>query len=116
LFNGLLGHSRAIVTEVPGTTRDTITESIAIDGVPIILTDTAGLRLSHDRIESIGIDKTKREAADSDILIVVIDGAEPLTEDDRTVMRDIAGRPHIVAINKSDLPTFSVTRANDEIL
>ena len=116
MFNGLLGRSRAIVTEVPGTTRDTITESIAIDGVPVILTDTAGLRLSHDRIESIGIDKTKREAADSDVLIVVIDGAEPLTDDDRTVMTDIAGRPHIVAINKSDLPTFSVSRANDEIL
>jgi tRNA modification GTPase len=116
LFNSLLGRSRAIVTEVPGTTRDTITESIALDGVPVILTDTAGLRLSDDRIESIGIDKTKREAADSDVLIVVIDGAEPVTDDDRTVLKDVAGQPHIVAINKSDLPTFSVTRADDEIL
>jgi len=116
LFNSLLGHGRAIVTEVPGTTRDTITESIAMDSVPVVLTDTAGLRLSQDRIESIGIDKTKREAADSDLLIVVIDGAEPLTDDDRKVMTDIAGQPHIVAINKSDLPSFSLTRANDEVL
>lgn len=115
LFNSLLGHGRAIVTEVPGTTRDAITESIALDGVPVILTDTAGLRMSHDQIESIGIDKTKREAADSDLLIVVIDGAEPLTNDDRSVMNDIAGQPHIVAINKSDLPTFSSTLAHDEI-
>ncbi|HSQ25405.1 MAG TPA: tRNA uridine-5-carboxymethylaminomethyl(34) synthesis GTPase MnmE [Pyrinomonadaceae bacterium] len=116
LFNGLLGHGRAIVTEVPGTTRDAITESIAIDGVPVVLTDTAGLRVSEDQIESIGIDKTKREAADSDLLVVVIDGAEPLTDEDRKVMTDIAGQPHIVAINKSDLPTFSATRVNDEIL
>lgn len=116
LFNSLLGHGRAIVTEVPGTTRDTITESIALDGVPVILTDTAGLRLSHDQIESIGIDKTRREAADSDLLIVVVDGAEPFTDEDREVMNDIASQPHIVAINKSDLPTFSATRASDEIL
>jgi tRNA modification GTPase len=116
LFNSLLGHGRAIVTEVPGTTRDTITESIALDGIPVVLTDTAGLRLSQDQIESIGIDKTKREAADSDLLIVVIDGAEPLTDDDRKVVNDIAGQPHIIAINKSDLPTFSVTRANDDSL
>lgn len=116
LFNSLLGHERAIVTAVPGTTRDTITESIALDGVPVVLTDTAGLRFSQDQIESIGIDKTKREAADSDLLIVVIDGAEPLTHDDREVMNDVAGQPHIIAINKSDLPTFPVTRANDDIL
>lgn len=116
LFNGLLGRGRAIVTEVPGTTRDTITESIALDGVPVILTDTAGLRRSQDQIESIGMDRTKREAADSDLLIVVIDGAEALTDDDRKVMTDIEGQPHIVAINKSDLPTFSVTLADGEIL
>jgi tRNA modification GTPase len=115
LFNSLLGQGRAIVTEVPGTTRDTITESIAFEGVPLILTDTAGLRLSHDQIESIGIDKTKREAADSDLLIVVVDGAEPLTDDDRKVINDVANQRHIIAINKSDLPTFSVTRASDEL-
>lgn len=115
LFNSLLGYGRTIVTEFPGTTRDTITESIALDGVPVLLTDTAGLRLSQDQIESIGIDKTKREAADSDLLIVVVDGAEPLTDDDRKVMNDVASQPHIIAINKSDLPTFSVTRANDDI-
>jgi tRNA modification GTPase len=115
LFNGLLGHGRAIVTEVPGTTRDTITESIALDGMPVVLTDTAGLRRSQDQIESMGMDKTKREAADSDLLIVVIDGAEPLTDDDRKVMSDIAGQAHIVALNKSDLPSFSVTRADDQV-
>ena len=115
LFNSLLGHGRAIVTEVPGTTRDTITESIALDGVPVILTDTAGLRASGDQIESIGIDRTRREAADSDLLIVVIDGSESCTDEDLRVVADVSGQRHIIAINKSDLPTFSITRANDEI-
>ena len=115
LFNSLLGHRRAIVTEVPGTTRDTISESIALGGVPVVLTDTAGLRRSEDKIESIGIAKTKREAADSDLLIVVIDGAEPLTDDDRKVITDVAGQPHIIAVNKSDLPDFSISRADERI-
>jgi len=115
LFNSLLGHGRAIVTEVPGTTRDTITESIALDGVPVILTDTAGLRTSGDQIESIGIDRTRREAADSDLLIVVIDGSESCTDEDRSVIADVSGQRHIIAINKSDLPTFSVSRAHDDV-
>lgn len=115
VFNSLLGHGRAIVTEVPGTTRDTITESIALDGMPVVLTDTAGLRASADQIESIGIDKTKREAADSDLLIVVIDGAVPLTAEDRKVIADVAGQRHIVAINKSDLQNFSAARTMDAL-
>lgn len=109
LFNSLLGHGRAIVTEVPGTTRDTITEAIAIDGMPVILTDTAGLRTSEDQIESIGIDKTRREAADSDLLIVVIDGAAQMTDEDRKVVADVAEQRHIIAINKSDLEGFSAS-------
>ena len=109
IFNRLLGHSRAIVTDIPGTTRDTITESIGIDGVPLVLTDTAGLRPASDQIESIGVDRTKREAADSDLLVVVVDGSEPLTDEDRNVLSEVAGRRHIIAVNKSDLPTFSET-------
>ncbi len=110
LFNMLLGHGRAIVTDIPGTTRDTITESIGLDGVPVVLTDTAGLRVAGDEIESIGVDRTKREAADSDLLIVVIDGSEPLTEEDRGVLSEVTGRRHIIAVNKSDLPTFNLNR------
>lgn len=110
LFNRLLGHGRAIVTDIPGTTRDTITESVGLDGIPLLLTDTAGLRAASDRIESIGVDRTKREAADSDLLIVVIDGSESLTEEDRSVLSEVSGRRHIIAANKSDLPTFSVER------
>jgi tRNA modification GTPase len=114
LFNSLLGHSRAIVTEIPGTTRDVITESIALDGIPVTLTDTAGLRASGDQIESIGIARTKREAADSDLLIVVIDGSEAMTDEDQRVIADVSDQRHIVAINKSDLPTFSIACANEE--
>ncbi len=80
-----------------------------------MLTDTAGLRVAGDQIESIGVDRTKREAADSDLLIVVIDGSEPLTEEDRTVLSEVAGRRHIVALNKSDLPTFNYARMDNEI-
>jgi tRNA modification GTPase len=115
VFNMLLGHGRAIVTNIPGTTRDTITEFISLNGVPVVLTDTAGLRTSHDHIEAIGVDRTKREAADSDLLIVVVDGSLSITEDDRKVAIEVAGRRHIIAVNKSDLPTFSDSQALDEL-
>jgi tRNA modification GTPase len=109
IFNALLGHSRAIVHDAPGTTRDVITESIGLDGIPILITDTAGLRASPDQVEAIGVDRAKREAADSDLLIVVIDGSEPVTAEDRDALDQAANRPHIVALNKSDLPHFSQT-------
>jgi tRNA modification GTPase len=108
LFNSLLGHSRAIVTEVPGTTRDTIAEPIGIHGVPISLTDTAGIREASDRIESIGVDRSRRAAADADLLIVVLDGSEPLTTEDRAVLADVSDKLHILAVNKRDLQTFSL--------
>lgn len=114
LFNSLLGHGRAIVTEIPGTTRDVINESISLEGIPVTLTDTAGLRVSGDQIETIGMDRTKREAADSDLLIVVIDGSEAPTEEDRKVIDEVADLRHIIAINKSDLPTFSLTRSREQ--
>jgi len=114
LFNGLLGHARAIVTDIPGTTRDSITESIGVDGIPLIVTDTAGLRVSTDQIEAIGVDRTRREAADSDLLIVVIDGSESLTEEDHQVLSETANRRYIIALNKSDLGGFSATRIADD--
>ena len=110
LFNSLLGHSRAIVTSIPGTTRDTISEAIVLGGMPVLLTDTAGLRTSSDEIETIGIDRTKREAADSDLVIVVMDGSEALTSEDRRVLSEVSNQRHVVAMNKSDLPTFDAQR------
>ena len=113
LFNSLLGHGRAIVTEIPGTTRDTITESIGLNGVPLILIDTAGIRSSVDEIESIGVERTRRAAADADLLIVVIDGSEGLRQEDRTVLAEVANTKHLIALNKSDLENFSVARLRD---
>jgi tRNA modification GTPase len=106
LFNRLLASERAIVTEVPGTTRDTITESISLDGVPVLLTDTAGVRDSTDKIESLGVERTRNAMAEADLLVVVIDGSEALSADDFSVLSHAKSARHIVAINKSDVPCF----------
>jgi tRNA modification GTPase len=110
LFNRLLGHGRSIVTDIPGTTRDTITESIGIEGIPLVLTDTAGVRTATNQIESIGVDRTKREAADSDLVILVIDGSEKVLDEDHAAMSEVAGSRYVIALNKSDIPAFSTTR------
>lgn len=115
LFNRLLGRGRAIVTEIPGTTRDTLTEPIGIHGVPVLLIDTAGIRESIDQIEAIGVERTKREAADADILIVVVDGSTRLQDEDRDVLSEVSNQLHLVALNKSDLDTFSAMHTEREI-
>jgi tRNA modification GTPase len=115
LFNSLVGHGRAIVTGIPGTTRDTLTESIAVDGIPILLTDTAGIRSSSDEIESIGVERAMREAADADLLIVVIDGSETLLDEDRFVLAEVSRLRHLIALNKSDLPTFSTLMLDENV-
>ena len=115
LFNSLVGHGRAIVTEIPGTTRDTLTEAIAVGGVPVLLTDTAGIRNSSDEIELIGVERARREAADADLLIVVVDGSEYLREEDQLVLAEVSDVRHIVALNKSDLPTFSTATFDGQV-
>ncbi len=115
LFNRLLGRGRAIVTEIPGTTRDTLTEPIGIHGVPVLLIDTAGIRESVDKIEVIGVERTKREAADADILIVVLDGSARLEDEDRDVLSEVENQLHLVALNKSDLESFSASRTERDI-
>jgi tRNA modification GTPase len=107
VFNRLLGHERAIVTPIPGTTRDTISEPIGLDGVPVTLVDTAGIRVTTEEIESIGVDRTRRVAADADLLIVVIDGSQRTNEEDEAVLEQAASKTHVIALNKSDLPAFS---------
>src|SRR5437660_2112371 len=110
LFNALLGRPRAIVTALPGTTRDTISEPVALRGVPALLIDTAGIRESRDEIETIGVSRTKRAAADADLLVVVIDGSQPLQTEDSDVLSEVKTQSHIVALNKSDLATFLPVR------
>lgn len=103
LFNALLGYDRAIVTDIPGTTRDSLNENLNIGGIPISLIDTAGLRHTSDTVEKIGVERTKQAVADADFVIVVLDGAESLTHEDRSVLEQVKDIKHLIAINKLDL-------------
>lgn len=112
LFNRLLASERSIVTELPGTTRDTVTESLSIDGVPVVLTDTAGVHDATDRIESLGVERTRQAMAEADLLVVVIDGSEELREEDINVLSQAKSGRHIVAVNKSDVPSFEILKSS----
>ena len=102
LMNALMGENRAIVTDIPGTTRDTIEESITIKNIPIILTDTAGIHATDDIIEQIGIEKSKESFNRSDLIIFVVDGSKELEKEDREIIDHIGDRKVIVLLNKQD--------------
>ncbi|HJR07590.1 MAG TPA: tRNA uridine-5-carboxymethylaminomethyl(34) synthesis GTPase MnmE [Pyrinomonadaceae bacterium] len=106
VFNKLLASDRAIVTEIPGTTRDSLSELLNINGVPVLLTDTAGMRESNDPVEYLGIERTRRAIADADLVLFVIDGSQSLTFEDKAIFADIAEDKHLIALNKSDLDGF----------
>jgi len=99
LFNRLVARDRAIVTDVPGTTRDTLSETIDLEGVPVLLTDTAGLRETTDTIESLGIERTRRAIVDADLVLEVIDASDAISAQ---VNRD-QDRSSIRVLNKCDL-------------
>lgn len=102
LLNALLGGERAIVTDVPGTTRDTLTESVQISGVRVVLTDTAGLRDTDDAVERIGVERARKALAEADVRVLVLDGSEPM---DETAAHALGGlSPDIVVLSKGDLP------------
>ena len=105
LFNRLLEQDRAIVTEIPGTTRDSISETASLEGIPVRFVDTAGIRQGQDVVESLGIERSYQAMADADLTLVVIDSSAPLEEEDRELIRRAAeqGRS-LVAANKCDLP------------
>jgi tRNA modification GTPase len=103
LLNALLGHERVIVTPVPGTTRDVIEESINIEGLPVILWDTAGIRDTSDQVEKIGVDLSLRHLARADAAIVVLDGSTTLTEEDRFCLASADHKKSLIVINKNDL-------------
>ena len=102
IFNSLLGSERAIVTHVPGTTRDLISETFSLDGIPITLVDTAGIHESLDIVETIGIERTRRAFADTDILLIVLEDGEGISEDEENLLREAADIPHCIVINKID--------------
>ena len=105
LFNRLVERERAIVTAQPGTTRDLVSETVSIGGIPVELVDTAGIRRAPNdaEAESIGIKKSMEALADADLVLVVIDKTQPLNEEDHELLRQIEARPAIVVENKSDL-------------
>src|SRR5712664_2555594 len=105
LFNCLVERERAIVTAQPGTTRDLVSETVAIGGIPVELVDTAGIRRALDEAESLGIKKSMEALADADLVLVVIDKTQPLSDEDRELLTQVEGRPAIVVENKSDLPS-----------
>jgi tRNA modification GTPase len=103
LFNRLVERERAIVTATPGTTRDLVSETVAIGGIPVQLVDTAGIRQALDEAESIGIRKSMEALADADLVLVVIDASQPVAREDNELLREVQNRPAIVVGNKSDL-------------
>jgi len=105
LFNRLVERERAIVTATPGTTRDTVTERISLDGIPLELVDTAGLREGHGEAEQLGIARSREALADAALVLVVLDATQPLNDEEHRLLAAVEGRPALVVINKSDLAT-----------
>ena len=114
LLNAILREERAIVTEIEGTTRDTIEEMININGIPINLVDTAGIRKATDTVERIGIEKSKKMAQDADLIIAIFDSSKDLDEDDLRILDLIKNKKNIIILNKIDLKT-KINEENKEI-
>jgi tRNA modification GTPase len=112
LLNALLGAERVIVTPIAGTTRDVVEEAVTLDGLPAVFWDTAGVHESNDEIERIGVSLSREHMAKSDAVLAVLDGSEPLTFEDRQLVREIAEKKALIALNKCDLsPRF----ANEDV-
>jgi len=114
LFNRLVENERAIVTATPGTTRDLVTETVAIGGIPVHLVDTAGIRKALDEAESIGIRKSLEALADADLILIVLDLTQEITEEGRELLSHTKGRRAIIVENKSDLAAPKPDLAEDE--
>lgn len=102
LMNALLRENRAIVTDVPGTTRDSIEEAITIEGIPVRLIDTAGIRETEDIVEKIGVDRAKEYLESAQIVVCVIDASKPLTPEEEAILHSTSGKNTIVFLNKAD--------------
>ncbi len=105
LMNLLSGRDRSIVTEVAGTTRDVVEESVLVGDIPIRLLDTAGIHETEDRVEKIGVDMANTEIDRCDVVIAVFDSSAPLDSDDMNLIEKLRGKPAVAVINKSDLET-----------
>ena len=114
LLNAILKEDRAIVTDIAGTTRDTIEEFVTINGIPLKLIDTAGIREASDKVEKIGVEKSIKLAEEADLVIAIFDSSKELTEEDIEILKLIENKKSIILLNKNDLN--SVISENDEKL
>jgi tRNA modification GTPase len=103
LLNALLGESRAIVTDIPGTTRDTIEEVVNLGDLPLVVIDTAGIRHPRDKVEEFGVERTRNELRQADLVLVVLDASEPLKEEDQVVLDEALRYNSVVVLNKVDI-------------
>jgi len=102
LFNALVGDDRAIVTEIPGTTRDQIRERFIVENIPVSLVDTAGLRETADTVEKIGVERARRTMIDADLVMAVVDVTDEDIEDDLEILESVAAMRHVIVLNKID--------------
>ena len=114
LFNRLVERERAIVTATPGTTRDLVTETVSLGGIPVHLVDTAGIRHALDEAESIGIRKSMEAIADADLVLVVLDASQPRSHEDDELLAQTTARTSIVVLNKSDLSSEGRSSDSEE--
>lgn len=105
LLNLMVGSDRAIVTDIAGTTRDTLEEMVQLEGISLRIIDTAGIRQTDDVVEKIGVERAMEQARKADLVLYVVDGTKALDEDDREIIKCIAGKRTIILLNKSDLET-----------
>jgi tRNA modification GTPase len=107
LLNALICRERSIVTNIPGTTRDTVEESADIDGIPVVFIDTAGIHETSDTVEKLGIERSEREKENADMVLLLIDGSRSISEEDCAIIKGLdtqQNRKILVLITKSDLP------------
>ena len=112
LLNMLLGEDRAIVTEIAGTTRDALHETINLHGISLNMIDTAGIHETQDVVEKIGVERAKKYAVEADLILYVVDASETLDEDDQNIIPLLEGKKAIILLNKSDLEL----RHNNELV
>lgn len=117
LLNTLIGENKAIVTNIPGTTRDIVEASINLGQVTLNLIDTAGIRITEDVVEKIGVEKSKEQINKADIILCVLDGSEPMNEQDKEILNEIKNKCHLTIINKIDLEQkINLGEVDDNVL
>lgn len=113
LLNAILKEDRAIVTDIAGTTRDIIEEQVIIQGIPFKVIDTAGIRNAENTIEKIGIEKSKKAAQESDVIIAVFDNSKELNKEDKQILQLLKEKKSIIVLNKIDLKSFNLEKSED---